>query len=105
VHNHRHRNENSQQFTARSGNICNYTVREMAVDDEIRIGIDVEWASPPTDSDMQQFHDHMRNLASKRGDIEEFSTADHDVAQERPERATEPFLESGDAGIPVKPVR
>ena len=101
---HKHRTENAQQFKAQSGIVCNYTVMEMAVDDEIRIGVDADWASPPTDADVRQFHDHVRELATQRGNIKEFSTADHDVVQHRPEAATERFVETGDAGIPVKPV-
>jgi hypothetical protein len=40
---HKHRNARKQQFTARSGNVCKFAIIENAVDDEIRIGVDVEW--------------------------------------------------------------
>lgn len=58
---------------------------EMAVDDEIRIG--------------------GRRRVGERGNIKEFSATDQDLLQDRPESATERFIEAGDPGIPVKPIR
>jgi hypothetical protein len=41
----------------------------------------------------------------ERGNIKEFSATDQDLLQDRPESATERFIEAGDPGIPVKPIR
>ena len=52
----------------------------------------------------ERFHEYLRRLASERGEIEEFSAADNGLIQNRPDGSTERFVESGDAGIPVKPI-
>ena len=54
---HKRRIARPHQFTARSGNICNFAMMEKAVDDEIRIAVDAEWMSTPTDEDTQAFYD------------------------------------------------
>ena len=81
------------------------TVTEQTVDGEIRIGIDAEWRSNPSVSDRREFYAHVREIASQRGNIEKFSAADHDLVEGRPEGAIERFIDTGDAGIPTKPVR
>ena len=102
---HKHKTERIQRFTAPSRNLCNFTLAEKAVDNEIRIGIYAKWVHPPTRSDLREFHAYMRSIASERGDIEEFTTADRRLVQDRPGGTIERFLETGDAGVPVKPVR
>lgn len=54
---------------------------------------------------MREFYAYVRGIASERGDVKEFSAANKDMLQDRPHGATERFIETGDAGIPVKPVR
>ncbi len=63
------------------------------------------WADSPSDSDIREFYGYMRKLASEHGDVEEFSAADKDGMQNPPIDATDRFVESGNPGMPVKPVR
>lgn len=91
-----------QTFVAKSGNVCTYILVEEPVGDEIRIAVDADWSLPPSDSDVEEFYEHIGAVASELGDIEELSSADHSVLSTRPDGATERFIETGEPGIPLR---